>query len=393
MTVAITNDPRSRRSQRRRSSCCRCSRARAERARVEDVPREPCSRWPSVAGDRRRSRFDAGPSAGLPEALRDAMRAEPDVTRIAQAISTGRARSCSRVASTCAPPRRSRSSSPRPATCSRARGRSPISCTAPSRSSSRSSRCCWSAPADRWPADVDAIAARLSDYGCRVIGLFDAERTAGRRRCREDRLGAARGADPADARRPRAAARQPGGASRAGSTPTRRARCTRSPEPGEQAPSAARPRSRHRRQLEPGAAVSQGGRIVAEASAPGANVALIDPTVVEERLTSLIDQLGSPQPAACCAGAAGAEVPAGKRRLEELLARLLPGCRVLVVHDTRLVLAAAGLDVRDRADRGHRVGRLRARATEVARLGSADGGGSSATRAAVPGSCARRCAS
>ncbi len=93
------------------------------------------------------------------------------------------------------------------------------------------------------------------------------------------------------------------------------------------------------------ARLSEGGRVVSEASAPGANVALIDPGVVEERLTSLIEQLGSPHPETCCAGAAGAEVPAGRRRLEELLARLLPGARVLVVHDTRLILAAAGLDV------------------------------------------------
>ena len=93
------------------------------------------------------------------------------------------------------------------------------------------------------------------------------------------------------------------------------------------------------------ARLAEGGRTLSEASAPGANVALIDPGVVEERLTSLIEQLGSPHPATCCAGAAGAEVPAGKRRLEELLARLLPGASVLVVHDTRLILAAAGLDV------------------------------------------------
>ena len=93
------------------------------------------------------------------------------------------------------------------------------------------------------------------------------------------------------------------------------------------------------------ARLAEGGRTLSEASAPGANVALIDPGVVEERLTSLIEQLGSRHPATCCAGAAGAEVPAGKRRLEELLARLLPGASVLVVHDTRLILAAAGLDV------------------------------------------------
>ena len=92
------------------------------------------------------------------------------------------------------------------------------------------------------------------------------------------------------------------------------------------------------------ARLSEGGHTVSEASAPGANVALIDPDVVAERLTSLIEQLGSPHPASCCAGAAGAEVPAGRRRLEDLLARLLPDARVLVVHDTRLILAAAALD-------------------------------------------------
>lgn len=86
------------------------------------------------------------------------------------------------------------------------------------------------------------------------------------------------------------------------------------------------------------------GRLVAEANGPGANVALIDAKLVEQRLTELIAKLGSPRPAACCAGAAGSEVPAARRRLEELLARLLPGTKVLVVHDTRLILAAANVD-------------------------------------------------
>lgn len=86
------------------------------------------------------------------------------------------------------------------------------------------------------------------------------------------------------------------------------------------------------------------GHIVAEAEGPGANVALIDSKLVEQRLTELLARLGSPRPAACCAGAAGSEVPAARRRLEELLARLLPGTRVLVVHDTRLILAAADVD-------------------------------------------------
>jgi len=92
------------------------------------------------------------------------------------------------------------------------------------------------------------------------------------------------------------------------------------------------------------ALLSQGGRTIADAIGPGANVASIDPQLVEERLTALIRKLGERHPIACCAGAAGSEFPAGKRLLEGLLARLLPGTKVLVVHDARLVLAAAGLE-------------------------------------------------
>lgn len=91
------------------------------------------------------------------------------------------------------------------------------------------------------------------------------------------------------------------------------------------------------------ARLSEGGRILAEAEGMGANVATVAPGLVERRLTHLIQELGPARPVACCAGSAGAEVPAARMRLEQLLARLLPGCRVAVVHDARLVLAAAGL--------------------------------------------------
>lgn len=87
-----------------------------------------------------------------------------------------------------------------------------------------------------------------------------------------------------------------------------------------------------------------GDRVVAEARGPGANVALIDPKLVEQRLIELIGRLGSPRPVACCAGAAGSEAAAARRRLEELLGTLLPGTKVLVVHDTRLILAAADVE-------------------------------------------------
>jgi glucosamine kinase len=92
------------------------------------------------------------------------------------------------------------------------------------------------------------------------------------------------------------------------------------------------------------ARLSDGGHVTAEAEGPGANVAELGPRLVERRLTSLLEALGPIQPVACCAGSAGAEVPAGRARLERLLQKALPGCDVTVVHDTRLVLAAAGLD-------------------------------------------------
>ncbi len=92
------------------------------------------------------------------------------------------------------------------------------------------------------------------------------------------------------------------------------------------------------------ARLSAGGRVLAEAEGPGANVAALSPALAERRLTALLAELGAAHPVACCAGAAGAEVPEARARLEQLLQRLLPGCRVNVVHDTRLVLAAAGFE-------------------------------------------------
>ena len=85
------------------------------------------------------------------------------------------------------------------------------------------------------------------------------------------------------------------------------------------------------------------GRIIAEAEGPGANVAALRPRVVESRLRALLVGVAV-RPIACCAGSAGAEVPAGRERLERILSALLPDCRITVVHDARLVLAAAGFE-------------------------------------------------
>lgn len=45
-----------------------------------------------------------------------------------------------------------------------------------------------------------------------------------------------------------------------------------------------------------------------------------------------------------CAGAAGADTPASRAVLTGLLAQHFPGARIEVVHDTRIILAAADLD-------------------------------------------------
>jgi len=83
---------------------------------------------------------------------------------------------------------------------------------------------------------------------------------------------------------------------------------------------------------------------VAEAEGPGANIATLPFSAVARRLTGLLAALGPMHPDACCAGAAGAEVPARSKRVRQFLESHLPGCRVAVVHDARLVLAAAGLE-------------------------------------------------
>ena len=74
------------------------------------------------------------------------------------------------------------------------------------------------------------------------------------------------------------------------------------------------------------------GTIIAELEGRGANPAALAPAVVERRLAELLGRLGAERPRACCAGAAGAEVPAARARLEAILARLLPGTAVEVLQ-------------------------------------------------------------
>ena len=91
------------------------------------------------------------------------------------------------------------------------------------------------------------------------------------------------------------------------------------------------------------ARLSIDGRVIEDRYGPGANVTEIAPRVVEARLQPLLANLPA-NPAACCAGSAGAEVPSSKAMLERVLGSALPESRIAVVHDTRLVLAGAGFD-------------------------------------------------
>jgi N-acetylglucosamine kinase-like BadF-type ATPase len=83
--------------------------------------------------------------------------------------------------------------------------------------------------------------------------------------------------------------------------------------------------------------------VQAEAFGAGTNITAIGPTEVRRRVAAVLNDLGNPVVDACCAGAAGTEDPRARDELQRLLGELLPGARVQVVHDSRLVLAAAHL--------------------------------------------------
>jgi glucosamine kinase len=86
------------------------------------------------------------------------------------------------------------------------------------------------------------------------------------------------------------------------------------------------------------------GEVVREAMAGSANMASVGVQAAGRVLDELFDRLGLDSIAAVCVGAAGADTPEGRDRLTRLVAQRLPSAALTVVHDTRLVLAAAELD-------------------------------------------------
>ncbi|HEX5877108.1 MAG TPA: BadF/BadG/BcrA/BcrD ATPase family protein [Actinomycetota bacterium] len=96
-------------------------------------------------------------------------------------------------------------------------------------------------------------------------------------------------------------------------------------------------------------AVSQmKGEIVAEVLAGSANLASVGIIEAGRQLDTILDQLdratdGAPI-RAICAGAAGVDTVEAELRLRDLISSKVPAASVRIVHDTELILAAAGLE-------------------------------------------------
>ncbi len=81
-----------------------------------------------------------------------------------------------------------------------------------------------------------------------------------------------------------------------------------------------------------------------EMFAGSANLASVGAEEVGRQLDAVFDELGRDGVVAVCVGAAGADTPALSRRLHGLVQQRIPAATVQIVHDTRLILAAAGVD-------------------------------------------------
>ena len=92
-----------------------------------------------------------------------------------------------------------------------------------------------------------------------------------------------------------------------------------------------------------------GAQPASECTVGSANIASVGEEAAAAALADLAARLGTRDGAghgiqAVCAGAAGADTPDSRERLAALLSRTFPGALIQVVHDTRIILAAGGLE-------------------------------------------------
>ena len=86
-----------------------------------------------------------------------------------------------------------------------------------------------------------------------------------------------------------------------------------------------------------------GGRLVTEFLASSANLAALGPATCRRRLTAVFDQIDRERVVAVCVGAAGVDSGAAARTLRQIVVAQVPGTVVRIVHDSEIILAAAGL--------------------------------------------------
>ncbi|NVM99726.1 ATPase [Arthrobacter sp. SDTb3-6] len=84
------------------------------------------------------------------------------------------------------------------------------------------------------------------------------------------------------------------------------------------------------------------GEVAADASAGSANVQNVSVETAREHLAALCGALDSPRPDVVFAGAGGVDTDDDAAALRALISPFVPGAKVTVVHDTRLLLAAGG---------------------------------------------------
>lgn len=89
---------------------------------------------------------------------------------------------------------------------------------------------------------------------------------------------------------------------------------------------------------------SEDGVVVAEARSGSANIASVGMAEAGRQLDLALERVGGHGVRFVCAGAAGADTPEGRARLRDLLAERLPDAVIRIVHDSELILSAAGLD-------------------------------------------------
>ena len=87
---------------------------------------------------------------------------------------------------------------------------------------------------------------------------------------------------------------------------------------------------------------AEDGRPVQEAVGGSANVQNVSPAQASRALAGVLGELGASAADVVVAGAGGVDTPADAEALRALIAPHTGAARIVVVHDTRLVLAAGG---------------------------------------------------